>query len=189
MATTITLPAANDSNWAGVLNTAITTVRDATDAEPAARNTAIANQHTSDNSSYDAAGSATTAQSNAASDAATKYMKNTHMVSTGTIGAVTFGSGAGTAVSGGAASGTDTAFILSFTSGAAPAAGVVATVTFGSAWASAPKVFLAPGSGTSATAMNTAALFLTATTTTVVLNAGAALGSVVGYTFNIFVVA
>lgn len=189
MATTITLPAANDNNWATVLNTAITTVRDATDAEPAARNAAIATQHTADNAAYDAAGAASTAQSNAIADAATKYMLKTHMVSTGAAPTMALGGGAGTAPSNAGISGTDTAMTLTFQTGAAPAPGTVATITFATAWTAAPKSFMSAKNAPTAAAMSNAQLYLTTTTTTLVLSSNVALGTLLGLTFDIFVVA
>jgi hypothetical protein len=113
----------------------------------------------------------------------------THQISGGTAPTVAVGAGAGTGGSPGATiAGHDTDFAVTLTMGTTTGTGVIFTVTFGTAYATAPYVQVTPASAaTAALVGGTTQCYPTSTTTTMVLNSGTvgltAAGAV--YVFNV----
>lgn len=109
-----------------------------------------------------------------------------HVISNGaalTSSNFAFGAAAGTIPTFTSITGDDRRFNVNFTSGTSPPTGVIATITFANAYGSAPQCILSANGGNAAAKMG--AVYLTSTTTTVVLNAGIALGASLNYLFNI----
>ena len=115
----------------------------------------------------------------------------THQIGGGTAPTVAVGAGAGTGGSPGATiTGHDTDFVVTLTTGTTAGTGVIFTVTFGAAYASAPIVQVTPASAaTAALVGGLTQSYPTSTTTTTVLNSGStgltAAGAV--YVFNVHV--
>ena len=97
----------------------------------------------------------------------------THQIGGGTAPTIAAGAGAGTSPTIGI-TGHDTSFTITLTTGTTPSTGVIATVTFGTAYASAPyKQMTATGPNSDALVPTAAEPYPTSTTTTLVLQSGA----------------
>lgn len=98
----------------------------------------------------------------------------THQIAAGTAPTVAAGAGAGTGGSPAATiAGHDTDFAVTLTTGTAAATGVIFTVTFGTAYGTAPYVQVtAANANAAALATATLATYATSTTTTMLLNSG-----------------
>jgi hypothetical protein len=113
----------------------------------------------------------------------------THQIAGGTAPTVAVGAGAGSTGSPGATiAGHDTDFAVTVTTGTLVGTGVIFTVTFGTAYATAPYVQVTSGNAAAAALMGGATQWYpTSTTTTMVLNSGTtgltAAGAV--YVFNV----
>lgn len=96
-----------------------------------------------------------------------------HLVGGGSAPTIAAGVGAGTSPTI-SVNGTDLSFTINLTPGTLPATGVIATVTFNSAYASAPRPAGPPAAGNAATAAlsGASAPYWTTTSTTAVLNSG-----------------
>ncbi|HEY3987930.1 MAG TPA: hypothetical protein VGM02_01445 [Acidobacteriaceae bacterium] len=82
-------------------------------------------------------------------------------------------------------SGNDTDFTVSFTTGATPATGALATMTFAKPWSTAPRC-TTPTAKNAASAAVVPYLYLTETTTTISISTTTALAASTAYQFDLF---
>jgi polygalacturonase len=112
-----------------------------------------------------------------------KALSTQHLISSGTAPTAVVGSAAGTTPSAVTITGHDAAFKLALTTGTScPASGVIATLTFNVAFEVAPHIVVSPGGANAALAA--AKVYSTATQTTFVLSAAAALTDATAYTWE-----
>ena len=112
-----------------------------------------------------------------------------HIVGNSTAPSITAGASAGTSPTV-SVTGTDLAFSITITTGTSPtASGVIATVTFNTAYGSAPKKHVTPTNVAAASLSGASMVYPTSTTTTFVLNANTtALAASTTYTFDVICV-
>ena len=112
-----------------------------------------------------------------------------HIVGNSTPPSITAGASAGTSPTV-SVTGTDLAFSITITTGTSPAAsGVIATVTFNTAYGSSPKKHVTPTNASAASLSGANMVYPTSTTTTFVLNANTtALSASTTYTFDVICV-
>lgn len=110
----------------------------------------------------------------------------THLIGSGTAPTAVVGAGAGTSPSSVTVSGHDMAGSVSLTTGTLPTGGAtVLTLTFGTAYGSAPYVVLQPINASTALLSGATMVFVTSSTTTFVITSGSTgLVAATGYAWN-----